>query len=73
MEDYFMSRPIKSEPDYRKFMGSAFSGWLDNSVGSISRKDVEKRYQKPAFEEGYKAQAAKAVRCLSVTLNFALV
>ncbi|MEQ9058239.1 MAG: Arm DNA-binding domain-containing protein [Gammaproteobacteria bacterium] len=71
MDDYFRSRPIKSEPAYRGALKNSFGDWLNRPVRAITRQDVESRYRKIAFTNGHKAQAAKAMRCLSAICNFA--
>lgn len=73
LDDYFRSRPIKSEPAYRGAIKNSFEDWLNRPVRAITRQDVESRYRKIAFKDGHKAQAAKAMRCLSAVLNFASV
>ena len=71
IDDYFRSRPIKSEACYRKVLKSVFSGWFATPIREISRQDIEKRYQEVAFRDDHKAQAAKAMRYLSAVMNFA--
>lgn len=71
MDDYFRSRPIKSEPAYRCVLKNSFGDWLNRPVRAITRQDVEGRYRQIAFIDGHKAQAAKAMRCLGAVLNFA--
>ncbi|MFT4583054.1 MAG: hypothetical protein ACI8XZ_002812 [Gammaproteobacteria bacterium] len=71
IDDYFLSRPIKSEAGYRAVLENIFGAWLSKPIRDISRQDVEIRYRKIAFKNAHKAQAAKAMRYLRnfVTVN----
>lgn len=71
IDDYFKSRPIKSEADYRAVLKNGFSDWLNSPIRDITRQNVEIRYRKIAFRDRRKAQATKAMRYLSAIMNFA--
>ncbi|TDJ69071.1 MAG: DUF4102 domain-containing protein, partial [Proteobacteria bacterium] len=71
IDDYFQSRPIKSEPCYRKVLKNIFGDWFTKAIRDISRQDIEKRYRNIAFKDDHKPQAAKAMRYLSAVMNFA--
>jgi len=71
IDDYFRSRPIKSEACYRKVLKRVFGDWFTTSIRDISRHDIEKRYREIAFKDNHKPQAAKAMRYLSAVMNFA--
>ena len=72
INDYFESRPIKSEPCYRSVLKNIFEDWFSRPIRDISRQDIEKRYRKIAFKDGHKAQATKAMRYLNAVMNFAM-
>jgi integrase len=71
IDEYFLSRPIKSENGYRKTLRYTVGDWFARPIREITRSDVEKRYRKIAFQNSHKAQAVKAMRYLSAVLNFA--
>jgi len=71
IDDYFRSRPIKSEACYRKVLKSVFGDWFTTPIRDISRQDIEDRYRIVAFKDDHKPQAAKAMRYLSAVMNFA--
>jgi integrase len=71
IDDYFQSRPIKSEACYRKVLKSVFGDWFTTPIRDISRQDIEDRYRIVAFKDDHKPQAAKAMRYLSAVMNFA--
>jgi len=70
MEDFFESRQLKSEADYRKVIKVCMGDWLDTPVREITRQMVEQRYKKIAFKEGHKPQGAKATRYLGSIMNY---
>ena len=71
IDEYFKSRPIRSEKEYRAVLARVFGDWLTRPVRSITRQEIEGLYREQAFVKGHKAQTAKAMRYLNSIMTFA--